>query len=750
MSEHEKEILPHNLEEAQKRIRELEDWAGQIEKEQQELSKSELEHRTAFENSGTGMVVIREDMMVIMANRRIQDIIGFSSDEVRYKRKWTDFVLPEDIPMCAAYHFARRKYPESAPSEYEFRVIDKDHAIRWVLATVAMIPGTTHSLVSMLDITSRKNMERALRESEQRFKETADLLPGIIAEMDTSLNLTYINTIGIKAFGFSQEDIEKGVNANEFIFPEDRERIATDMSNIFHGDFGNPSIYRFSTRHKTVLHVLINAAPIVREGTINGIRTCIIDVSEQVAGEAKLKASEERFRTIFQQSPIGIALMSREGSLLDMNQAFRNMFAHTEREGVLDLFSLMALTAEGKERICSGAGLQRETSIGGEGAAEGSSGSPKRWFDWHITPLGSGTGDTAGCLVQVEEVTLARQEQEMKLAKQREATQKAEALVAGLRYELLEKARFHSMVSRSPDMRKIFDTLPEIACAEAPVFISGESGTGKELVAQSLHDLSSRKGKPFIAINCGALPDTLLESELFGYRAGAFTDAKKDKPGKFALAEGGTIFFDEIGDISPAMQVKLLRVLQERKYEPLGATSTVKTDVRVVAATNRDLDDMVKKGTFREDLFYRINVVAVALPPLRDRRCDIPLLCDHFIERFNARFSKGVKGISQEAMEVILAHDFPGNIRELENLIEHAFVFCKEEMVQVQHLPAAMRKTVGGSESDVLARIDNFDELEKMYINAVLKEVGGNKEKASQRLGVHKATLFRKLKKLGI
>ena len=318
------------------------------------------------------------------------------------------------------------------------------------------------------------------------------------------------------------------------------------------------------------------------------------------------------------------------------------------------------------------------------------------------------------------------------------------------------------MVSRSPQMRKLFDVLPEIAEAEAPVFITGESGTGKELVAQSLHDLSSRKGKPFVAINCAALPDNLLESELFGYRAGAFTDAKKDKPGKFALAEGGTIFFDEIGDISPAMQVKLLRVLQEKKYEPLGATTTVKTDVRVIAATNRDLDEMVKKGTFREDLYYRINVVAVKLPPLRDRRCDIPLLCDHFIERFNARYGKSIKKIAQGAMESILAHDFPGkivrkdgfhrpgNIRELENLIEHAFVFCKTDTIELNHLPSAMRSAGEGAPGDVLARIDNFDELERMYLAAVLKEVNGNKDRAAQRLGIHKATLFRRLKKLGM
>jgi len=199
------------------------------------------------------------------------------------------------------------------------------------------------------------------------------------------------------------------------------------------------------------------------------------------------------------------------------------------------------------------------------------------------------------------------------------------------------------------------------------------------------------------------------------------------------------------------MQAKLLRVLQERKYEPLGATASLATDVRVVAATNRDLQDMIKKGTFREDLYYRINVVTIKLPPLRDRRCDIPLLCDFFLERFNVRYGKSVKGISQEAMDILLAHDFPGNIRELENAIEHAFVFCKTPMIGPAHLPPALRAGRDApAQGDVLAHVKDFDEVERMYLNSILKETNGNKVLAAKRLGIHKATLFRKIKKLGM
>ena len=532
-------------------------------------------------------------------------------------------------------------------------------------------------------------------ESERRFKEIAELLPGIICEMDLALNLTYVNEMGLKTFGFSRDDFNKGIKADDYIFPEDRELVARDIYNIFHGDYGNPSVYRLHTKNGATLHVLINSAPLAKNGKITGIRTCIVDISDRVAAEARLKESEERFRTIFQQSPIGIALFKRDGVCIDRNEAFKGMFGMPDDKGPAHpLFTMLVLSNEEKNELEKGKGYSREVRF--SPAPQGAT-AECRWFDWHVTPLGMSANGPAAFLAQVEDCTEIRKKQEAQLQKQRDATAKAEALVAGLRHELLEKSTFHSMVSRSPKMQELFAILPEIANAMAHVLICGESGTGKELIARSLHELSPRNGRPFVAVNCAALPDTLLESELFGYRAGAFTDAKKDKPGKFSLAEGGTIFFDEIGDISPSMQAKLLRVLQEKIYEPVGGVAPEKADVRVLAATNRDLDAMVKNGAFREDIYYRINVVTVRLTPLRERRCDIPLLCDHFIGKFNVRYGKSIGGISQEAMEMLLAHEFPGNIRELENVIEHAFVFCKAPMIEARHLPPAMRDVRGGA-----------------------------------------------------
>jgi len=254
-----------------------------------------------------------------------------------------------------------------------------------------------------------------------------------------------------------------------------------------------------------------------------------------------------------------------------------------------------------------------------------------------------------------------------------------------LRRQAEQQDSFSDIIGRSAAMRQLFDLLPAVAASDSTVLVEGPSGTGKELFARAIHQLSRRRAKRLVAINCGALPDTLLESELFGYKAGAFTDARKDKPGRFALAEGGTLFLDEIGDISPAMQTRLLRVLQERVYEPLGAVEPVRCDVRVIAASNKPLKALVSEGKFREDLFYRVNVVRLELPPLRERREDVPLLVDHLVARFNRLKGRDIAGLSDPALARLMDHDFPGNVRELENIIEHAFVLCRGSLIEPAH-----------------------------------------------------------------
>jgi len=318
-----------------------------------------------------------------------------------------------------------------------------------------------------------------------------------------------------------------------------------------------------------------------------------------------------------------------------------------------------------------------------------------------------------------------------------------------LRKQLEAKYTFSDIVGRSRAMTQLFEIMPQIAESDSTVLIEGASGTGKELFARAVHNLSSRYKKRFVAINCGALPDTLLESELFGYKAGAFTDARHDKPGRFAVADGGTILLDEIGDISPAMQARLLRVLEERTFEPLGSVEPVQVNVRIIAATNKDLSRLVRKGAFREDLFYRIRVIQFELPLLRDRREDIPLLIEHFIARFNRLQGKDVAGLSGEVLARLMEHDYPGNVRELQNIIEHAFVLCGSGLIQLEHLPADFRgkpfcepsRTGSGMTLKSMARV---------LIADALRRHGGNRTAAAKELGINTSTLFRKIRALNI
>jgi len=321
------------------------------------------------------------------------------------------------------------------------------------------------------------------------------------------------------------------------------------------------------------------------------------------------------------------------------------------------------------------------------------------------------------------------------------------SLIEELRKELDDRYTFHDIVSKSHHIRRIFAVMPDIAESDSNVLIQGPSGSGKELFAKAIHHLSRRTDGAFVAVNCAALPDTLLESELFGYVRGAFTGADKDKPGRFAAAEGGTLFLDEIADLSPAMQVKLLRVLQEREYQPLGAASPRKADVRVIAASNRDLAQLVSGNDFRSDLFYRLNVVKIDLPPLVSRREDIPLLVDHFIRRFNARRGREISGVSDAVMDILMRHEFPGNVRELENIIEHAFVLCKAGAIQLEHLPAEMHMHAA---HQAAARVQPLVSAEAQTIRDTLDSFNGNRLQTARHLGISRATLWRKLRKHGI
>mgnify|MGYP005834491849 CR=1 FL=1 len=316
--------------------------------------------------------------------------------------------------------------------------------------------------------------------------------------------------------------------------------------------------------------------------------------------------------------------------------------------------------------------------------------------------------------------------------------------VLQIRRKLAASRGFQGIIGRHPSMLKVFESIQELADVKAPILIQGESGTGKELVAMALHNLSSRSAGPFVPVNCGALPEGTLESELFGHVKGAFTGAIRDKKGRFELAEGGTIFLDEIGEISPALQVKLLRVLQDQTYVPVGGEKTVHADVRVICATNRDLKLLTKQGFFREDLYYRLAVVPLYLPPLRDKTSDIPLLIEHFLDKFSAESGRTFREVTPAALEKMMNYRWPGNVRELSNAVQYGMIKCRGDVLDLQHLPEEILRETEADSPIVRGRRAKID---PQRLSDALRKTGNNRAKAARLLGVSRTTLYRHLQK---
>lgn len=316
-----------------------------------------------------------------------------------------------------------------------------------------------------------------------------------------------------------------------------------------------------------------------------------------------------------------------------------------------------------------------------------------------------------------------------------------------LKKKLLNTYTVHDIVSKNKKIRDLFNILPEIAASNSNVLIEGPNGSGKELFARAIHDMSKQKDGTFVPVNLSALPNELIESELFGYKKGAFTGANNDKPGRMALANNGTLFLDEIGETSPAFQVKMLRIIQEKTYDPLGSTKSEKSNVRFLFATNNNLEEMVKKGDFREDFYYRINVIKISLPPLKERLEDIPLLVEHFISHYNKTNNKNISGIDNDVLNILMRHEYPGNIRELQNIIEHAFILCKGSIIKINHLPSNLSKR---KNNITPAKIITLEDMEKKMIIESLQKNNHKKAITAQELGIDYTTLWRKMKKYGL
>jgi PAS domain S-box-containing protein len=448
------------------------------------------------------------------------------------------------------------------------------------------------------------------------------------------------------------------------------------------------------------------------------------DDSNAGSGPAGL-LSAERFQAILSSISDGVFTVDREGRIACFNRAAEEITGYS-RDEVLGRRCHEVLRANICHDACALA-YTRET------------GNPI--VDLDVT-IETRDGET----IPVSISTALLRDQEGKVIGGVE-TFRDLRLVQQLRKVIEKNYTFEDIVGKSPRMRELFAMLDMVATGDTTILLEGETGTGKELFARAIHRRSDRSEGPFVAVNCGALPDTLIEAELFGHMKGAFTGATTDRPGRVALAEKGTLLLDEIGDLTMPLQVKLLRFLEDHTFEPLGSTRTLQADVRIVTATNRNLKRLVQEGLFREDLYYRINIIRLEIPPLRDRREDIPLLVEHFISSLSAVKGRSISGVTPEVMKLLLADPLPGNVRQLKNIIECGFVLCPGGPIRCKHLP--LDRLATPEPASPAPRME-LKEFEKERILRILEEHGGNRLEAARSLGMHKTTLYRKIKKLGI
>jgi PAS domain S-box-containing protein len=576
---------------------------------------------------------------------------------------------------------------------------------------------------------SFREREKSLQDSLKKYETIINEVEDGVAEVDLNGNITFTNEAGCRIWGHTREEAI-GRNYRSYVNKETAKTVYEAYNKIFRTGIPGKNIVYEIIRKDGSRRIVEDSVSLIRnaDGKITGFRTVNRDITDRKETERELAEHRTRLEAIFASVKDGIVTVNPELRIIEANKSTEDICGITVKGASGKIFSQCLNQCS---KSCSEVlkqTLEKKMTIKEYRIECGHQQRHQQTVSVTSSPLQDPEGNFMGAVLVVRDITLLRD----------------------LERELRERHQFQNIIGRSKRMQDIYRLLEDLANLETTVLITGESGTGKELVARALHYSGQRAFRPFVTVNCSALAESLLESELFGHVKGAFTGAIKDKQGRFQAANGGTILLDEIGDISPMIQLKLLRVLQEKEFERVGESIPQKVDVRVIACTNKDLKEKVKRGEFRQDLYYRLKVVEVSLPPLRERLEDLPLLVDHFCHSFNERFKKNIEGISSEALSRFMNYSWPGNIRELEHVMEHAFVLCHGPVITLDHLPLEIRDdgTTGGVEKSVRISVQESQPQEpngsQEILNA-LNKAHWNKTKAARLLGISRRTIYRKI-----
>jgi PAS domain S-box-containing protein len=580
----------------------------------------------------------------------------------------------------------------------------------------------------LIDMTPFKEIEKSQRDSLEKYRKIFNEVEDGVAELDLKGNITFVNNGAARIWGGTVER-GTGLNYRSYVDEEGAKTVYQAYNKVFRT--GIPGKFSYEIiRRDGIRRIIEDSVSLIRnaKGKITGFRAVSRDITDRKETEKELTEHRTRLEAIFASVKDGIVTVDPELKIIEANKSTENICGIAVKEAAGKIFSQCFSQCSKSCSEVLGQTLEKKMTIKEYRVECGHQQRHQQTVSVTSSPLQDPEGNFMGAMLVIRDITLLRD------------------LERGLR----ERHQFQNIIGRSKRMQDIYRLLEDLANLETTVLITGESGTGKDLVARALHYSGQRGFKPFVAVNCSALTESLLESELFGHVKGAFTGAIKDKQGRFQAANGGTILLDEIGDTSPLIQLKLLRVLQEKVIERVGESTPQKVDVRVIACTNKDLKEKVKRGEFRQDLYYRLKVVEVSLPPLRDRLEDLPLLVDHFCRSFNERFKKNIEGVSTEVLSRFMNYPWPGNVRELEHVMEHAFVLCRGGVITLEHLPSEIRDYERNDRSERSARVP-VEESHTQELNGsqgilyALNKARWNKTRAARLLGVSRRTIYRKI-----
>ncbi len=566
-----------------------------------------------------------------------------------------------------------------------------------------------------------KQLEILTKQKETLEKVIESIEDGFI-ETDLSGNITLCNPAFCKLIGYSKKESE-GLSYREYMDDETVSNVYRTFNKVFKTRIPNKAFdYVITRKNRVKRNVEISITPIINNvDKVTGFRCVMRDVTDRKKIESELIRQKYHLDAIFSSVEDAIVTVDKKFNVIEANSAAHSICCiscETDKNFFKSKNSTCSLSCKEVLKEC----LTKKISIRDHRINCGNTAKPLQKVSLTCAPLTDQNDIFLGAVLVIRDVTR----------------------LSDLERELSKRHKFHNIIGKNHRMQEIYRLIEDISDFETTVLITGESGTGKELVARALHYSGSRSFKPFITVNCSALAENLLESELFGHVKGAFTGAVRDHIGRFQMADGGTLLLDEIGDISPLIQLKLLRVLQEKTFEKVGDGRPVRSDVRVIACTHQNLKEKVQRGEFREDLYYRLNVLEINLPPLRDRCDDLPLLIDHFIKEFETKFNTGVCGLSSQAMNTMISYNWPGNIRELENCLERAVILSKGESIENKHLALEINKL----KHRAIEKYNNDNENESIV--EALTRTGWNKAKAARILGISRKTLYHKIKNFNI